>query len=104
MKHILILLVSLALFPMVNVFAYDDMDMGTVNAKTAKGVGVVDSVDQSKGLVTISHEPIASLNWPAMTMDFSVTNKTFFIKLAKGRKVEFEFIKQHNQYVITGVR
>jgi Cu(I)/Ag(I) efflux system protein CusF len=54
--------------------------------------------------VTLSHEPIASLGWPAMTMDFSVADKALFGKLVKGKKVRFQFSKQHNRYVITGVR
>lgn len=104
MKQVVILLAALALFPVVNAQAHEGMEMSSMNAKvTSEGTGVVDNVDQSKGLVTLSHEPIASLGWPAMTMDFSVEDKALFNKLVKGKKVQFQFIKQHNQYVITVV-
>lgn len=105
MKQVVILLAALALLPAVNAQAHEGMDMAGMQAPAAaEGTGVVMNVDQPKGLVTLSHEPIASLGWPAMTMDFSVADKSLFGKLAKGKKVKFEFIKQHNQYVITGVR
>lgn len=107
MKHVVILLAALAFFPISNAFAqHDNMDMSEMSSKTAtnKGVGVVDAVDQAKGIVTLSHEPIASLGWPAMTMDFVVEDKALFSKIVVGKKVQFQFIKQHNRYVVTGVR
>src|SRR5690606_8305810 len=43
---------------------------------TYAGSGVVKSVDKTKGAVTLAHEPIAALNWPAMTMAFKVMDAT----------------------------
>jgi Cu(I)/Ag(I) efflux system protein CusF len=40
--------------------------------KTHKAVGTVKKVDQAAGRVTLAHEPIPSLKWPAMTMGFGV--------------------------------
>jgi len=112
MKPQVILIAALALLSANNVFAQHDgmdmsgMDMGGMSAKTtvSEGVGIVDSVDQAKGMVTLSHEPIASLNWPAMTMDFAVEDKALFNKLIAGKKVKFQFSKQHARYVVTGVK
>lgn len=106
MKQLMILLAALALFPMGNASAHDGMDMGEMSAKADanQGIGVVEAVDRDKGTVTLNHEPIASLGWPAMTMDFAVGDKKLFGKLATGKKVEFQFVKQHNSYVITGVK
>ena len=110
MKKAAVLLVALALFPVCNAFAeHDSMDMSGMagmNSKTDvnKGIGVVDAVDQAKGVVTLSHEPIASLGWPAMTMDFAVEDKKLFNKLVVGKKVQFQFVKQHNSYVVKDVR
>ena len=106
MKRMVILWAVLVIFPVGKALAHDGMDMGAMNAKatSSEGVGVVDIVDQPKGLVTLSHEPIASLGWPAMTMEFSVEDKALFSKLVKGKKVQFQFSKQHKRYVITGVR
>jgi Cu/Ag efflux protein CusF len=106
MKRQMILIAALALFPVSNVLAHEGMDMGgmTAAAATSEGVGVVESVDQAKGIVTLSHEPIASLNWPAMTMDFAVEDKALFKKLLAGKKVKFQFVKQGNRYVVKGVK
>lgn len=36
-----------------------------------QAVGVVKAIDAANGKVTIEHEPIAALQWPAMTMRFT---------------------------------
>ena len=43
--------------------------------------GVVKSVDRAKSTVTLAHDPVKSLNWPAMTMPFTVTDKALLEKL-----------------------
>lgn len=57
--------------------------------KRITGTGVVKSVDVQKGTVTISHEPIKELNWPAMTMGFKVSNPDLLKQATVGKKVEF---------------
>ena len=53
------------------------------------GVGVVQSVDTAAGRVTIAHEPIKELNWPAMTMGFKVADPALLEHVAPGSKIEF---------------
>lgn len=67
-----------------------------------KGTGVVTNVEKAK--VTIKHEPIASLNWPSMTMAFGVKDKAMLDKVSKDKKVEFEFVQQGEQFVITSIK
>ncbi len=67
-------------------------------------VGTVQGVDETAGRVTISHEPIAGLGWPAMTMTFAVKDRTLYDKLAAGRRVRFTLAKQGALYVVTSVR
>jgi Cu(I)/Ag(I) efflux system protein CusF len=69
-----------------------------------KATGVVKSVDRAKNAVTVAHGPVPSLNWPAMTMPFTVKDKTLLDKLPVGGKVEFEFLQQGKDYVITSVK
>jgi Cu(I)/Ag(I) efflux system protein CusF len=69
-----------------------------------KGVGVVKSVDPTKPGVTLAHEPIASLRWPAMTMGFLVKDKALLEKMKPGAKVEFEMVQQGSTYIITSVK
>lgn len=83
------------------------MDMGKKSApsmKTHKAVGVVKALDATAGTVTFTHEPVKSLNWPAMTMTFSVKDKMLFDQLAVGKTVDFEFARADKGYVITGVK
>jgi len=47
---------------------------------------------------------VASLKWPAMTMSFLVKDKATLEKLREGGKVEFEFVQQGKDYVITSVK
>jgi Cu(I)/Ag(I) efflux system protein CusF len=85
-----------------------DMDMKGMKSdkkgagQVHKGTGVVTKVDKDK--VTIKHEPIQSLNWPTMTMAFGVKDKAMLDKVAKDKKVEFEFVQQGQQFVITSIK
>jgi Cu(I)/Ag(I) efflux system membrane fusion protein len=54
------------------------------------GRGKVTAVDAAKGRVELDHEPIPSLKWPRMTMEFAVGDKAGLAKLKKGDVVEFE--------------
>jgi Cu(I)/Ag(I) efflux system protein CusF len=87
-----------------------DMDMkGMKSDKKAggqvhKGTGVVTNVDRAAGKVTLKHDPIKSLNWPTMTMAFAVKDKAMLDKVSKDKKVEFEFVQQGQQFVITSIK
>jgi len=61
-------------------------------------------VDPAGGKVTIAHGPVQTLKWPAMTMAFGVKDKALLGKLSSGKKVEFEFVKQGSDYVITSAK
>lgn len=84
------------------------MDMTKKPAATAslvhKAMGTVKKMDAKGGVVTLAHEPIKSLNWPAMTMGFKVKDKMLMDKLTDGKKVEFEFTQDDKDYVVTGVK
>lgn len=83
------------------------MDMGGQKAMpgtTHKAVGVVKEIDAKTGMVTFAHEPVKSLNWPAMSMGFAVKDKALLDKLAVGKKVEFEFVKEGKGYTVTNVK
>ena len=85
--------------------AMDEKGMAmSKKATTHKGVGVVEKIDATDGVVTLAHEPIKSLNWPAMTMGFKVKDKTLLDKVKPGDKVEFTLVQTGKDYVITGMR
>lgn len=74
------------------------------NATRHEAVGTVKSVDPAAGTVTLAHGPVKSLNWPAMTMGFTVKDKALFNKLSVGKKVDVEIVQQDSKYVITTVK
>jgi Cu/Ag efflux protein CusF len=76
----------------------------TAQASTAiDAVGVVRKVDAAQGKVTLQHEPIERLGWPAMTMAFRVRDAKLLEGLEPGRKVRFAFVQQGPAYVITAI-
>jgi Cu(I)/Ag(I) efflux system membrane fusion protein len=65
----------------------------------------VDSVDAKDQSASISHGPVASLKWPAMTMEFKDANATLLKDLKPGTKLSFEFVeRQPGEWVITSIK
>lgn len=56
--------------------------------------GIVQEVDRAARLATIAHEPVPSLKWPAMTMQFSVGDAALFDRLPPGGRVALEFVAE----------
>jgi Cu(I)/Ag(I) efflux system protein CusF len=94
MKFAFVLSLLLAVSPI----AFGQPDKGTVH----KATGVVTRVDENK--VSIKHEPIPSLNWPSMTMAFTVKDKSVMERMKKDQKVNFEFVQEGRDYVVTAVK
>jgi Cu/Ag efflux protein CusF len=82
-----------------------DMDMKSMKMEatpsTHKGTGTVKNVDAAKGMITLSHGPIASLNWPAMTMSFKLKDAALAKGIKAGDAVDFELIPSGSDYVVT---
>lgn len=64
---------------------------------------VVKDVDEKNSRVTLAHDPVPTLDWPAMTMGFSVADKVLLKDLKAGTKIRFTFTKQNGSYVITEI-
>ncbi|HBQ6297116.1 TPA: cation efflux system protein CusF [Klebsiella pneumoniae] len=62
--------------------------------------GVVKAIDMNSKKITISHEAIPAVGWPAMTMRFTFVNADDAIDainaLKTGNHVDFSFIQQGN--------
>ena len=84
------------------VFAITGAAAQAQSTSVHQATGVVKSVDPSKNSVMITHDPVKSLNWPAMTMPFTVKDKALLNKLQPGKKIDFEFVQQGR--VITSVK
>lgn len=75
------------------------MDMPSQTA-TVMGNGVVKAVKAGERKVTLQHEPIVELEWPAMTMDFAVSDEVDLQALSAGEPVMFELEDTGKSYVI----
>ena len=65
----------------------------TAKAASHKAEGTLKSIDAA-GTVSVSHDPVASLGWPAMTMDFVLANPSLAEKLKPGSPIAFEFVER----------
>ena len=76
----------------------------TVTATGHQAQGKVVEVDAKAQSVTISHGAVASLNWKAMTMEFSLANSAQLKDLKPGLAVDFEFVERaKGEWVITKI-
>ncbi len=86
------------------------MEMNGMDMKSTKmeatpvihrGAGTVRKIDAAKGMVTLAHGPIASLNWPAMTMSFKLKDEALAKGIKAGDAVDFELVQSGGDYVVT---
>ena len=63
-------------------------------AKTHAAEGTVEGIDLKSGVVNIAHGPVASLNWPGMTMEFKVKSPALLTGIKTGTRIGFEFVEQ----------
>ena len=54
--------------------------------------GRVDAVNLAEGKATLTHEPIPTRGWPAMTMDFALDDNLGSPQIVAGSRVEFDFV------------
>ncbi len=64
--------------------------------------GTIEEIDLKAGTITLNHGAIASLKWPAMSMEFQAANPALLSSLKVGMTVKFEFVERKpGEWVIT---
>ncbi len=64
--------------------------------------GVVNSLDESARLISITHEPVKTMGMPAMTMDFLLADSVELGSIKVGEAVNFTvIIDSKGRFVIT---
>ena len=76
---------------------------GSTQTSNVSGMGTVMAVDPKNRKVTIEHEPISAMNWPAMKMEFSTSSSLDISKVGTGDKVRFTFSTAGNVYTVQSV-
>lgn len=72
--------------------------------QSAEGQGVVRAINARQGTVTVQHEPIAALGWPAMTMAFRVRSADLLTGLSVGARVRFVLVNDNGRPVVSEIR
>ena len=69
------------------------------------GTGIVKDIDLTNKKVTISHEAIPAIGWPAMTMRFTFIEADDSINALKvGSHVDFSFVQQGNLSLLKSIK
>ncbi|HWQ94712.1 MAG TPA: copper-binding protein [Gammaproteobacteria bacterium] len=90
--------------PMGEMKDHNMSGMGDQMQNTHRGQGTVKGIDAKTGKVNLSHGPITSLNWPAMTMGFPVKDAALLEGIQAGMKVDFELEKSGGGYRIVSIK
>lgn len=69
-----------------------------------QGVGVVKAIDPSRGTITLQHESIASIHWPAMTMAFKTASPDLLKSVKVGDKVQFTVRPNGMDSTVTAIK
>ena len=77
---------------------------GAAFAQSHQATGVVKRIDPAKGVVSLKHEAIKSLNWPGMTMEFGVRDPKILAGIKPDQQVKFELVEDKGRYVITSIK
>ena len=72
------------------------------DAGAFRTTGKITTVAGSK--VTIAHQAVEGLGWPAMTMTFEAPDAAMLQGVQPGADVEFAFRKSGEQYVLTEIQ
>jgi len=94
---------ALSMTALPSAIATEDRDAYKTEATAAAthtGRGKVVAVDSQAGTVKLTHDPIKSLKWPKMTMDFKTHDPAMLKDIKPGTQVDFELMKMGGGYLI----
>lgn len=72
------------------------------DATTADGAGVITAVDPAAATITINHEAIRSIGWPAMTMTFKAS-PAVLREAAVGDRIQFDLTVRDGAGEVTAI-
>jgi Cu(I)/Ag(I) efflux system membrane fusion protein len=73
-------------------------------AVSHRAEGQIDDIDAGSGMLSISHGPVETLNWPGMTMEFKAANASLLQGLKPNDRIAFEFVERApGEWVITAI-
>ncbi|MGS1120389.1 copper-binding protein [Rhodanobacter sp. UC4436_H3] len=112
-KHLLILALTGALIATSTMAAAQQMDPNMpgmtgmqhdAKPADAQGTGIVKAIDTVKNTITLQHEAITSIGWPAMTMAFKVASPDLLKAAKVGDKVQFTLHPAGMDSTVTSIK
>lgn len=110
MKHLIVALSALALFS-APVFANETTHSGHGSSSNQEAVaektwtkGTIKKVNSAQSKVTVSHEAIANLDMPSMTMIFYVPDPEILAKMKEGDAKQFAFGDHQGRMIVEDVK
>lgn len=79
------------------------MEQETKQAPVATADGTIKAIDSTKHTVTIAHGAVPAVQWPPMTMAFSVTEDQL-TGLTSGDRVSFSFRLEGGRATIVSIK
>jgi Cu(I)/Ag(I) efflux system membrane fusion protein len=71
---------------------------------THSAVGTLDDFDAGSGMLLITHEPVETLKWPRMTMEFTPANDAVARSAKPGAPISFDFVERKpGEWVVTRI-
>jgi Cu(I)/Ag(I) efflux system protein CusF len=81
------------------------MKMAHEGHNDVHGTGVVKAVDPAAHKITLNHQPISQIGWPAMTMEFAVAPAVDLSALKPESRIDFSMEQgQSGMYVIQTIK
>jgi Cu(I)/Ag(I) efflux system protein CusF len=73
-----------------------------VSEPVMRATGTIEALDRERGVVTIAHDPVPALKWPASTMEFQARREQLE-GLAKGDAVQIGFQSEGDEAAIVSI-
>ena len=75
----------------------------TISKQAIEATGTIKSIAANHRSLRIFHDPILSLKWPAMNMEFKVNDHDLTHTLKAGDKVKFSFFREETDNIIVKI-
>lgn len=73
-------------------------------SQSIEGSGMIKALNPSQRTLTIQHEAIPALKWPAMTMEFQVAENVVLSDFKVGDHIQFTLKKVNENFVVTDIK
>jgi Cu(I)/Ag(I) efflux system membrane fusion protein len=80
--------------------AVNTIEKEHLGSKTIKSRGMIESIMPELRKVNLTHEPIPELAWPAMKMDFFVSDTVDLDSVAKGDDISFDLLVNPDSTIV----